>query len=76
MAEWYEKVAKKYGAQVNPDAEVRDSTLEGLERKKKLFKVRYCPCFIDNTLERVCPCRPMREQQDCHCGLFVFPQKP
>lgn len=66
---WYEVVAWKYGAEVNPDFE--DAVVEGLSRNKLLFGARYCPCKLDKHPDNICPCRAFREEGLCECGLFI-----
>lgn len=66
---WYDKIANKYGFEVNPD--MKDTILEGLERNKAQHGARYCPCRLQKTVDTVCPCREFREEGHCHCGLFI-----
>jgi anaerobic ribonucleoside-triphosphate reductase activating protein len=35
----------------------------------------YCPCMFEKNEDTKCPCRTMRENQECHCGLFVKVKK-
>lgn len=65
---WYHLYAEKHGFLVNN--EIEDVIHEGLERKKQLFGVRYCPCKLVNAIENVCPCVEFRTEGFCHCGLF------
>jgi ferredoxin-thioredoxin reductase catalytic chain len=76
---WYEQVAKRLGVHINPNTEVRDIVLEGLERNKEKYGARYCPCENIDYYERkdqprpatlICPCFAMRTEKDCRCGLF------
>lgn len=30
----------------------------------------YCPCSVIISADTKCPCRDMRENHDCHCGLY------
>lgn len=68
---WYEKYADRAGVNVNPDPAVVQLTLQGLEHNKEAHGARYCPCRLDRVKDTICPCRPMRENQVCECGLFV-----
>ena len=31
----------------------------------------YCPCQLQQTKDTLCPCRYMREQGACRCGLYL-----
>jgi len=45
-----------------------------LETNKKLFGKPYCPCSIERTEEKVCPCKEFRENKKikkCVCGLYI-----
>jgi ferredoxin-thioredoxin reductase catalytic chain len=78
---WYEKYAASVGMLVNPDTEIRDMILEGLERNKQRYGHKFCPCISPSHYytcngEDVCPCINMRTKKECHCGLFVMPPVP
>lgn len=51
---------------LNPDKEL-------VENIKAALRVNdyYCPCGLFKTDEYKCPCKEMREENKCHCGLFV-----
>lgn len=75
---WYEREAKRLGVIVNPNTEIRDTVLEGLERNKAKYGARYCPCMNPSyygngkqSSDLVCTCYKMRHNKICHCGLFV-----
>jgi ferredoxin-thioredoxin reductase catalytic chain len=75
---WWEQVAKRLGVHINPNTEVRDTVLEGLERNKEKYGARYCPCLNPSYYQTggtaatsVCPCYKMRNNGICHCGLFI-----
>jgi ferredoxin-thioredoxin reductase catalytic subunit len=74
---WYEVEAKRLGVMINPNTELRDTVLEGLERNKVKYGERYCPCMNPsyytkgNPSSLVCPCYKMEHNQICNCGLFV-----
>jgi ferredoxin-thioredoxin reductase catalytic chain len=81
---WWEQVAKRLGVHINPNTEIRDTVLEGLERNKEKYGARYCPCENIEYYERkdqprpatlVCPCFAMRSEGTCRCGLFDTPIK-
>ena len=54
---------------------IRQERLEPMSQKfeQQLDKYgdMYCPCQLQQTPETVCPCRYMREQGACRCGLFM-----
>lgn len=31
----------------------------------------YCPCMIEESEDTKCPCKNMRENKICICGLYV-----
>ena len=31
----------------------------------------YCPCVLKRDVDTLCPCRKMREEDECICGLYV-----
>jgi ferredoxin-thioredoxin reductase catalytic subunit len=70
MISWHEKYAQKVGAKINKEME--EMVLDGLEQKKQLFGIRYCPCLtVDaHSMDTVCPCKEFREENTCRCGLF------
>lgn len=55
--------AAKYGMAVN---ESRRGVIEAALRKRN----GYCPCSIEMNADTLCPCKSMRENHDCHCGLY------
>lgn len=61
-------IAERYGMQVNPNVNSVLMVMNGLERTGG-----YCPCVPKNnfTKDTVCPCKEMRMQHKCRCGLYV-----
>lgn len=47
--------------------------------KEKVAEIRskvkkgngYCPCMIEQSEDTKCPCKDMRENKVCICGLYV-----
>lgn len=75
MAETEEKKLKIRPRPIldDDDKELVDAINEGLEKNKKEFGKRYCPCSLEHTDDTVCPCKAFREQTEpgfCHCGKF------
>jgi ferredoxin-thioredoxin reductase catalytic chain len=75
---WYQRYAKSAGVVINPNTEIRDTVLEGLEHNKTKYGARYCPCMNPSyygqgkqSSDLVCPCYKMRHNKICHCGLFL-----
>lgn len=31
----------------------------------------YCVCLIEQNKDSICPCKDMRENNICHCGLYI-----
>lgn len=51
---------------LNPDKETVRLIKEGLKKKRG-----YCPCKISEHPDNRCPCKEMREKQECHCKLYI-----
>jgi ferredoxin-thioredoxin reductase catalytic subunit len=51
---------------LNPNSEIVTLVREGLKQSGG-----YCPCMIMQNEDTKCPCKPMREKQECHCMLYV-----
>lgn len=47
--------------------------IETVKKIKKKIKDNngYCPCAFIKTADYICPCRDMREKDECRCGLYV-----
>lgn len=54
---------------INP--EMKEIIAEGLKRNKQLYGKAYCPCKLQKTEDNICMCREFREEDHCHCGLFI-----
>lgn len=68
--------AKKNGyGVIEENAEM---TFKGLDSKKELFGVAYCPCIAPfaHSKDMICPCKPCKQKasqiNQCHCGLFKW----
>ncbi|MDR3101885.1 MAG: ferredoxin:thioredoxin reductase [Methanocalculaceae archaeon] len=75
-----EKLAKRRGWVLNPNAQVVDSVMEGLARNKLVRGRRYCPCRLPNgnpeiDKRYICPCREAEKDVEvaghCHCYFFM-----
>lgn len=62
---WLSKVALQHRYAVNPDDSRVDGILAALNRKNG-----FCPCGGTGTQFK-CPCKIMRENGICKCGLFL-----
>ena len=51
---------------INPDKEVVLKIIKELSKNN-----HYCPCSIVKSEDTKCPCRAKREENECHCGLYV-----
>lgn len=51
---------------LNPDKEVVELIKQGLKARNG-----YCPCELDMNEDNKCPCKAMREEQECRCGLYI-----
>ena len=50
---------------INPDKEFVKEMREKIKENSG-----YCPCLLDKNEDTICPCKDMRENQICHCGLY------
>jgi ferredoxin-thioredoxin reductase catalytic subunit len=67
--EWFKQVAQKYNMLIDDNS--ADCVLKGLEFNKIEYGKRYCPCKVKRIKDNICPCKDMREKQECYCGLYV-----
>ncbi len=51
---------------LNPDKEYTNRIKQAIKQKDG-----YCCCMILRNEDTKCPCKPMRENQECICGLYV-----
>ena len=65
------KNASIYGMKVNPKAEVVTAILYKLGTMEERYGKPYCPCQANRTEDTICPCRYMRKNHVCRCGMFV-----
>ena len=67
----FEVYAEKNGLKINPDRV--DDVINGLAMKKEKFGIAYCPCIPTyvHSVDTICPCKPLRENGECLCGLFI-----
>lgn len=71
---WYEIVAHLLCIEVNPDKETVECVLGGLENNKAKYGCRFCPCELEHDMDKVCPCKKLREEGICRCMLFIVPK--
>lgn len=66
--EKFNEVFEKYGMKVNPDEKAVETVLLGLERTGG-----FCPCVpkSNHNIDTICPCKEMREEHKCRCGLYI-----
>lgn len=66
------KILRKDGWELNPNDKIVNSILGRIEKNNG-----ECPCVNPGkTLEdRLCPCKEYRENNTCHCGLYVRKEK-
>ena len=66
--------------ELNADAVLTETTIQGLAKNLQRYGKMYCPCHllpaaVEERASLVCPCAPHHEdiQRDgqCHCGIFV-----
>lgn len=59
------KIFRKEGWKLNPNDKVVNGILKGLVRCNG-----ECPCH-NNSYDKKCPCSDYRENDICHCMLYV-----
>ncbi len=68
--------------ELNADAVLTETTVQGLARNLQRHGHMYCPCHLlpeapEERASLVCPCAPhhedIRRDGQCHCGIFVAP---
>lgn len=62
------KNAVKFHFQIHKDKLV--SLAEKLEAQQKKYSKPYCPCQMVRNEDTVCPCKYMRVNNSCRCGLY------
>ncbi len=63
---------KVYNKQLTSDENVLTNIKCMLLKNNDEFGDFYCPCKIDKTdTNNICPCIDIKENDKCHCGLFV-----
>ncbi|MBD3230213.1 MAG: ferredoxin:thioredoxin reductase [Candidatus Lokiarchaeota archaeon] len=75
-----EKIAEIKGWKVNPDDEVVELIIKGLNKNKEKHGFYYCPCRVvsgdkEEDKNKICPCIWAQDEIDdqgiCHCRLYV-----
>jgi ferredoxin-thioredoxin reductase catalytic subunit len=67
----YERDAKEMGMVLNPDKNIVNLILSGLEKNGEKYGYQYCPCKVQKIDDNVCICKDMREYRECCCKLFI-----
>jgi ferredoxin-thioredoxin reductase catalytic chain len=82
MKQFAESYAKSTDTFFCIDLDVTNSVIQGLAANKETYGAPLCPCrYYDNKEDEIslaywnCPCVPMRERKECHCMLFLTPEK-
>jgi len=74
MEEYVTSVAKENGWLLNPDANLVKKIIRSLVNSQAKFGVPYCPCSIQRSPDKVCPCNSvwhdMAEIGHCNCRLY------
>lgn len=58
-------ILRKQNWILNPNDKVVNSILKSLERNNG-----ECPC-VNNSVDKHCPCTDYRDNDICHCGLYL-----
>lgn len=62
------EIEKEGKMKVNPDEKTVELVLDGLARTGG-----FCPCVPKANYNEatICPCKEMREEHKCRCGLYI-----
>ena len=55
---------------LNPDRSCVEAIKKALKRSGG-----YCPCIKDRSPDTICPCADFRNNDNCHCNLYVNPEE-
>lgn len=66
------QILRKEGWILNPNDKIINSILNRIE-----LNDGECPCFVANGTheDRCCPCKEYRENDICHCTLYIKKDK-
>ena len=57
---------KNFGFKFNSNSKHVEKILENLNKNEG-----YCPCALLKNDDTLCPCKDKRQQNICHCKLFI-----
>lgn len=60
-------ILKNSNMRFNPDTNKVEKIGKALKEKTN----NYCPCVLTRNSDTICPCKKMREEDECICGLYV-----
>ncbi len=69
-ARMFKKLKERDRVRFNPKWNVVQSIMKGLEASGG-----YCPCVTTHNKDTICPCREMKSENICKCGLFILEEK-
>jgi len=59
----YQQLAKDFNCELGSNAV---KIINRIEKRNG-----YCPCVVEENEDTICPCKKMREEKYCCCGLFI-----
>ena len=59
------KIYRKEGFDLNPNDKIVNAILKRVENN-----IGECPCH-NNSIDKKCPCSDYRDNDICHCGLYI-----
>ena len=59
------KIYRKEGFDLNPNDKIVNSIFKRVENNNG-----ECPCH-NNSIDKKCPCSDYRDNDICHCGLYI-----
>lgn len=61
------QILRKEGWTLNPNDKIVNAIIKRIEANNGM-----CPCYVEGDLsDRFCPCKEYRENNICHCTLYV-----
>jgi ferredoxin-thioredoxin reductase catalytic subunit len=64
------EIKRLHGCILNPNDKVVNAILRRIDKCNG-----YCPCVAERSEETKCPCVNYRNTGECHCQLYINPNK-
>lgn len=64
------EIKRLHGCILNPNDKQLNAILKRIEKCGG-----YCPCVAERSMNTLCPCANYQSTGECHCRLYINPQK-